>query len=643
MPDKRDSVDSALQDPQESLLNAQVSLDNGINTIRNFARNLPNTPGVYRMLNSKGDVLYIGKARDLQRRVISYTRIQQLVTRQQRMVAQTAKMEVTHTRSEAEALILEANMIRRVQPPFNVRLKDDKAGAYLYLSTDHDFPLLKVVYGQKKGSKGTFYGPFASSAPVYETLETMQKAFFVRNCSDSDFSRRKRPCLQYHIKRCSAPCVGKVTKDEYATQIKSIQRFLEGKSAEIQNELAAKMQNASDALDFETAASYRDRIRALTRLQTEQEILPGTHLSDADVIALYYDAQQAAVTVSFIRGGRHYGSRTYFPRHDKQELEADILSAFIAQFYSNKLAPRDILLSSECSHMHVLTEALNAQQDTKWNVHIHIPKRGPKATLVSEAVKNARKAHERHMAANAKQKDLLEGVARLFALEQSPQRIEIYDNSHTGGENMLGAMVVAGPEGFLKMAYRKFLQKDGSRSGADDYGMMAEVLKRRFGRALKDDPQRQGENWPDLILLDGGQGQLSVALHVMKELGLSDIRIAAIAKGPDRNAGREQFFLPDQAPFQLPERDPVLYYLQRLRDEAHRFAISSQRQKRSKSLSKSALDDIPGVGTARKKALLHYFGSAKAVRDATVEDLTRIEGISAALATQIHDWFQGRT
>jgi excinuclease ABC subunit C len=646
------------------------SLAVGVEVIRSVVKTLPAKPGVYRMLDAQGEALYVGKARSLKSRVANYTQPNGLSNRIRRMIAETASMEVVVTHTEIEALLLESNLIKRLMPRYNVLLRDDKSFPFILIAAGHDFPQLRKHRGARN-APGEYFGPFASAGSVSRTLVALQRAFLLRSCNDSVFSARTRPCLLYQIKRCSAPCVGRIDKDDYARLIDDARNFLTGRSKEVQQKLAERMTAASDALDFEAAALIRDRIRALTQIQGHQAInVQG--VSDADVIAAHQAGGQTCVQVFFFRGGQNWGNRAYFPSHDRNLALGEILASFVGQFYENKPPPRLILLNHPLDEQELVGDALSSAAGHR--VEIAVPKRGEKADLVAQAAVNAREALERRMAESATQRKLLDGVARVFGLPAPPRRIEVYDNSHIQGTNAVGAMIVAGPDGFTKNAYRKFnirggvdpsgapspVEKDGlaaaidaaaeragetvSPAGApltpgDDYGMMREVLSRRFARAIKEDPEREQGSWPDLLLIDGGAGQLSSAQQVLADLGIHDIPLVGIAKGPDRDAGRERFFMPGRPPFSLETRDPVLYFLQRLRDEAHRFAIGTHRAKRAKALTASPLDEIPGIGARRKKALLHHFGSARAVSRAGLADLEMVEGISRTVAKKIYDHF----
>lgn len=598
----------------------------GATVIKEYLKNIPVSPGVYRMVSAKGDVLYVGKAKNLKKRVTNYTQLERLTNRIQRMVALTQHMEIVVTHTESEALLLEANFIRHYQPPFNVLLRDDKSYPYILITKDHDFPQL-VKYRGSKDRNGWYFGPFASSDAVTETMTVLMRGFLLRNCNDTIFSARKRPCLQYHIKRCSAPCVGKVSKDDYAQQVKDARDFLQGKNDSLLADLQTDMQAASTAMDFEEAARLRDRIKILATIQAKQNInLNG--VGDVDVIALARDAGQTCIQVFFIRNDRNYGNRAFFPQADAALEDNEILATFLAQFYSDKPAPKQLFISQQPDDIELLSDALKTD--------IAVPKLGDKKGLVDMASQNAKEALARRLAERKSQNVLLEGVAKCFGLPEAPSRIEVYDNSHTSGSYAVGAMIVAGPEGFIKKAYRKFNIKGTELTPGDDYGMMREMLKRRFTRL---NAEADDSNTPDLVLIDGGAGQLTAALETMEELGLSDIPVVGIAKGPDRNAGRERFFMKDRADFQLESRDPVLYFLQRLRDESHRFVIGSHRARRVKAISNSPLDGIPGIGPTRKKKLLLHFGSAQGVAKAGLPDLVRVPGISAELAKQIYDYF----
>lgn len=617
---------------------AETTLQTGIDVIKSHVKTAPTAPGVYRMLNTHGDVLYVGKAKSIKKRIVSYTQENRLTHRLMRMVAATRSMVFVTTRTEAEALLLEASLIKRFKPPFNVLLKDDKSFPYILLRQDHDWPQITKHRGARK-HKGQYFGPFASVSAVNRTLNTLQKVFQLRSCSDATLESRTRVCLLYQIKRCSGPCVNKVSRSEYDDMVGETRAFLEGRTSSIQKKFASSMQEASDAMEFEVAAIFRDRLNALTQIQSHQAMV-NAMVDEADVIAAFDIAGQVAIQVFFFRAGQNWGHRAYFPKHDKSENTETVLAAFLTQFYDNKPAPRLILTSHALPEQQLLAAALSERMDRK--VEITVPARGKKADLMKEAVRNAKEALERRMAETASQGKLLQGVADLFGLEEPPERIEVYDNSHIQGSNALGGMIVAGPDGFMKNSYRKFNIKRNETAPGDDFAMMREVMQRRFARLLKEDASKDRGHWPDVLLIDGGKGQLSSVMEVLNDLGVAeDVCVVAISKGPDRNAGREQFHMPGRDTFMLPENDPVLYYLQRLRDEAHRFAIGSHRAKRSGDIKKSPLDGVPGIGPKRKKALLHHFGSAKAVSDADVRDLEGVDGISRAMAQQIYDHFRG--
>ena len=607
----------------------------GHKVIAGYLRTLDGSPGVYRMLDAQARVLYVGKARNLKARVSSYARPTGHSPRIARMIAETAAMMFLTTRTETEALLLEQNLIKQLKPRYNVLLRDDKSFPNV-LVTDHPFPMIKKHRGAKK-EKGSYYGPFASAGAVNRALAQLQRVFLLRNCSDSMFESRTRPCLQYQIKRCTAPCVGKISEADYAEAVHDAERYLSGRSTQIQEKLGREMQAASEALEFEKAAALRDRIKALTQVQTAQGINPRS-TQEADVIALHLDGGQACVQVFFIRSGQNWGNRDFYPRVGSAEIEAaEVLEAFIGQFYDSKEPPRLLLLSHPIDNADLMAQALTEKAGRK--VELMVPQRGEKAELVASAARNARESLARKMAETATQAKLLKGLAEAFALEAPPQRIEVYDNSHIQGAHAVGAMIVAGPEGFMKNAYRKFNIKGDDLTPGDDFGMMKEVLTRRFKRLLKEDPDRAEGHWPDLLLIDGGAGQVSAVASIMREMGVADIPMVGVAKGIDRDAGKEEFHRPGQRPFALRHNDPVLYFVQRLRDEAHRFAIGTHRAKRAKAVGATPLDDVPGVGATRKRALLAHFGSAKAVSRAALADLKAVEGVSEALAQTIYDFF----
>ncbi len=595
---------------------------------------MPLSPGVYRMLDAKGDALYVGKARSLKKRVTAYTQPARLPERLRRMVSETASMEIVTTHTEAEALLLEANVIKRLKPRFNIVLRDDKSYPWLMLTEDHPFPQIAKHRGARL-RKGSYWGPFASAWAVNQTVTAMQRVFLLRSCADTVFANRHRPCLLFQIRRCSAPCVGRISEADYGRLVGQAKAFLEGKSADVQRDLASEMEHAAENLEFEHAAAVRDRIRALTFVQGNDVINPAS-LKDADVMAAWQNAGQTCVQVFFVRGGRNNGNRAFFPTHARQDEAGEVLAAFIAQFYDDKPPPPCILLSTDIPEQALVAEALSLKAGRK--VEILVPQRGEKHAVVQHAATNAREALERKLAESAGQAKLLEAVAQVFGLPAPPDRIEVYDNSHIMGTNPYGVMIVGGPEGFNKSAYRKFGIR-GPVTPGDDFAMMREVMQRRFGRALKEQEAGETPAWPDLVLIDGGAGQLSAVLEILQDLGVQDLPIVAIAKGPDRDAGREWFHLPGREPFQLPPRDPVLYFLQRLRDEAHRFAITTHRAGRSRTLTQSELDEIAGIGAARKRALLNHFGSARGVRMAGLADLEAAPGISRETARRVYAHF----
>ena len=595
---------------------------------------LPTSPGVYRMLDEKGEALYVGKARSLRKRVTSYTQISRLPERLRRMVFETRSLEVVTTGSEAEALLLEANFIKRFRPRFNIVLRDDKSYPWLVITEDHPFPQIAKHRGERR--KGaSYWGPFASVWAVNQTLAALQRVFLLRSCRDTVFDTRTRPCLLFQIKRCAAPCVDRISEADYAALVAEAKQFLSGETPTIQKRLATEMEAAAADLQFERAAALRDRIRGLTHIQGKDRVnLEG--LGDADVIALHQAAGQSCVQVFFFRGGRNNGNRAFFLSHAKQDQSAEeVMGAFLGQLYEDLPPPPLLLISHDPPEAALIAEALAIKAGRR--VELRRPQRGEKHEALEHAATNAREALERRMAEGTAQAALLEGTAALFGLPGGPERIEIYDNSHIQGANAYGVMVVAGPSGFMKQGYRKFAIKTAASN--DDFAMMREVFERRFGRALREDPARAGDGWPDLVLIDGGAGQLSAAREIMAGLGLDDLPLVAVAKGPDRDAGREWFHAPGREPFQLPPRDPVLFYLQRLRDEAHRFAISAHRAGRSKALTRSELDEVPGVGAAMKRKLLNHFGSARGVRQAGLADLEACPGVGPALARRIHEHF----
>ncbi len=608
----------------------------GHDLIADYLMRLDGSPGVYRMLDSENRVLYVGKARNLKIRVASYARPQGHSARISRMINETSSMMFLTTKTETEALLLEQNLIKQLKPKYNVLLRDDKSFPNILVSHEHGFPQIKKHRGAKK-EKGNYYGPFASAGAVNRTLNQLQRFFLLRDCSDSQFEARTRPCLQYQIKRCCAPCVGYVKAEEYATLVRDAERFLGGKSTHIQAELAQDMQTASDNMEFERAGALRDRIKAMTQVQTSQGINP-QGVPEADVIALHMEAGQACVQVFFIRGNQNWGNRDYYPRVVGDVSIAEVMQAFVGQFYSDREPPRMVLLSDAIEDTDLMVEALTGKLGRK--VEIAVPLRGEKLELVAGAKRNARESLARRMSESASQIKLLKGLAEAFDLPEPPRRIEVYDNSHIQGTNAVGGMIVAGPEGMLKSQYRKFNIKGDDITPGDDFGMMKEVLGRRFKRLLKEDPERKSEAWPDLLLIDGGAGQVSAVRDILREWGVDDIAMIGVAKGVDRDAGKEEFYRTGKPVMALRHNDPVLYFVQRLRDEAHRFAIGTHRAKRAKANMKNPLDDIDGIGPKRKKALLVHFGSAKAVTRANLVDLKAVEGVSDAMAEIIYNHFQ---
>ncbi len=607
----------------------------GYACIQQYLRTLDSSPGVYRMLDAQSRVLYVGKARNLKARVSNYARPGGHTARIDRMIRETSDMMFLTTRTETEALLLEQNLIKQLKPKYNVLLRDDKSFPNILVAKDHAFPQIKKHRGAKK-QKGTYFGPFASAGAVNRTLNQLQKAFLLRNCSDSMFETRTRPCLLYQIKRCSGPCVGLIDEQRYAESVRDAERFLSGRSTRVQEELATQMQVASDAMEFERAAALRDRIRALTSVQSAQGINP-RGVTEADIVALHMDSGQACVQVFFIRANQNWGNRDFYPRVAADMSPSEVMEAFLGQFYDNKEPPRQLILSHPIEDADLMADALSGKAGRK--VEILTPQRGEKAELVSGALRNARESLARKMSEGATQTKLLNGLAEAFALDGPPQRIEVYDNSHIQGTNAVGAMIVAGPEGFMKNSYRKFNIRGDDLTPGDDFGMMKEVLNRRFSRLIKEDPDRDKGHWPDLLLIDGGAGQVSAVAEILQSHGVADIPFVGVAKGVDRDAGKEEFHRPAQRPFALRHNDPVLYFVQRLRDEAHRFAIGTHRAKRAKAVGATPLDDVPGVGATRKRALLAHFGSAKAVSRANLADLKAVDGISEGLAQKIYDFF----
>ncbi|WP_083202549.1 excinuclease ABC subunit UvrC [Stappia indica] len=630
----------------------------GVDVISHFVRRLPLGPGVYRMLDEEGTVLYVGKARSLKKRVTSYTRLQGQSNRIMRMIMATASMEFVTTRTETEALLLEANLIKRLRPRFNVLLRDDKSFPYILVTGDHEAPALVKHRGARR-RKGSYFGPFASAGAVNRTITALQKAFLIRNCTDSYYANRSRPCLLYQIKRCAGPCTGEIDQEDYAGLVAEAKSFLSGRSQMVKKDLARQMESASETLDFERAAVYRDRLAALSHIQSHQGINPQS-VEEADVFAIHEEGGQYCIQVFFFRTGQNWGNHALFPRADRSLDVAEVLESFLAQFYDDKPVPRLVLLSHEIEERTLLAAALSERAGHK--VEVAVPQRGEKRELVEHAHKNAREALGRRLAETSSHARLLKGVGETFGLAATPRRIEVYDNSHIMGTNAVGGMIVAGPEGFAKGQYRKFNIRSEDLVPGDDYGMMREVLTRRFSRLLKEhaderkvaaapapetaNPDEEATEdtsaipaWPDLVFIDGGLGQLNAARETLTALGIEDVPLVGIAKGPDRDAGREKFFIPGKPSFMLPERDPVLYFVQRLRDEAHRFAIGTHRARRKKDIARSPLDEIAGIGPSRKRALLRHFGTAKAVSKAGIDDLMAVDGVSETVARTIYDHF----
>ena len=611
-------------------------LEAGIEAIRATLRTLPTRPGVYRMQDARGDVLYVGKARALRNRVTNYTQVDRLPTRLRRMVSQTRSMTIVTTNSEAEALLLEAQLIKRFRPPYNVLLRDDKSFPFILLREDHVFPRIQKHRGAQK-IQGRYYGPFASAGSVTRTINALQKLFLLRSCTDSFFANRSRPCLLYQIKRCSAPCVERIAPADYAELVGDAQDFLGGKSTKVQAKLGAAMQSAAEAMDFEMAAIYRDRLKALTFIQGSQAV-NAEGLGDADIYALAARKGGMCIQAFFIRGGQNWGHRSFFPVHTEEVSEAEVLENFLAQFYE-EVPPAPLILCDRApAECELLAQALTDKLGRR--VRIEVPQRGDRMKLIRQAERNAAEALERRQAESSAQGKILGDMVELFNLDGIPDRIEVFDNSHIQGAHALGAMIVAGPEGFRKNAYRKFNMREADTN--DDFAMMREVFQRRFARAQDEDPDRDGGEWPDLVLIDGGRGQLNAARLVLEDLGIEDVCMIGVAKGPHHGReGREVFHMLDGREITLPLNHPVLFYLQRLRDEAHRFAIGAHRQKRSKAITVSSLDEVPGIGPARKRALLMHFGTAKAVRNASLDDLAKAPGVSKAVAQTVYDYFHG--
>ena len=617
---------------------AQPDIEAGVAAIRDTVRTLKPKPGVYRMLDARGDVLYVGKARSLKARVANYTQVKALSTRLKRMVSQTRGMEIVTTNSEAEALLLEAQLIKRFRPPYNVLLRDDKSFPFILLRADHAFPRIQKHRGARR-SKGNYYGPFASAGSVNTTINALQKLFLLRSCTDSFFARRDRPCLLYQIKRCSAPCVGRIDEAGYAELVAETKDFLSGKSGAVQKKIETQMAAAAADLDFERAAMLRDRLRAATAIQGSQAI-NAAGVGDADVFALASKGGQMGIQAFFVRGGQNWGHRAFFPSHVEGETEADVLADVLAQFYEEVPPPRTILLDRELPEGELLAEALC--ESAGHRVEISVPQRGDRRRLMAQAQRNAIEALDRRLAESGTKAKIMRELADFLELSDAPDRIEVYDNSHIQGTKAVGAMIVAGPEGYRKGQYRKFNIKTAQTN--DDFAMMREVMTRRFARALEEDPDRSQERgsgvWPDLVLIDGGKGQMSSVKDALEELGIEDVPLIAIAKGPHHGReGREVFHFPDGREKTLPTNSPLLFYLQTLRDEVHRFAIGAHRAKRSRAISASPLDEIPGIGPGRKRALLLHFGTAGKVRAAALEDLKRTPGISEGVAQKIYDFY----
>ncbi|MBK0400769.1 excinuclease ABC subunit UvrC [Limibaculum sp. M0105] len=616
---------------------AETGIETGPEVIRRHLATLDDRPGVYRMLSARSEVLYVGKARALRRRVASYAKMGGHTNRIARMISETASMEFITTETETEALLLEANLIKQLKPRYNVLLRDDKSFPYILIE-DGAFPLLTKHRGAQR-AKGHYFGPFASAGAVNRALNQMERAFLLRTCSDTMFRSRTRPCLLFQIKRCSGPCTGEISAEDYALLVEDAVAFLRGRTTRIQAELAERMRTAAADMDFERAAIFRDRIRAMAHVQGHQGINPRL-TAEADVFALHREGGQACVQVFFFRNHQNWGNHAFFPKVSPEMDDAEVMESFIGQFYSAmRVPPRMVLMSHPVENGDMLSGALRALAGRR--VAMAVPRRGEKRELVDHALTNAREALGRRMAETASHARNLEGVAEAFGLTAPPQRIEVYDNSHLMGTDAVGAMIVAGPDGFERGQYRKFTIKGGDLTPGDDFGMMREVLTRRFGKLMRDDPERQTGAWPDLILIDGGQGQVSAAGSVLADLGVIDVALVGVAKGVDRDAGKEIFHAPGRRPFALPYRSATLYFLQRLRDEAHRFAIGAHRAKRAKATTRTPLDDIPGVGPARKRALLTHFGSAKAVSRAGLTDLKAVEGVSDAMAETIYAFFHG--
>jgi excinuclease ABC subunit C len=649
-PETEEEDEQTLPEAEEAIELADAqSLAGGRDAILRFAKLAPSTPGVYRMIGPGGDVLYVGKAKNLKKRIIAYARPTGHVSRIERMIAATGTIEFVSTATETEALLLEANLIKRLRPRFNVLLRDDKSFPYILLTGDHLAPQIAKHRGARS-RKGDYYGPFASVWAVNRTITALERAFLIRSCTDAVYESRTRPCLLFQIKRCSGPCTGEVSHTAYGELVGEARAFLSGRSHAVREQLAAEMEKASDALDFERAAVLRDRLAALSAIQSQQGVnLRG--IDEADVFAAHQDGGFTCIEVFFFRAGQNWGNRAYFPRADRSLSAGEVLGEFLAQFYDDKPCPRCILLSHEIAERDLLAQALSIKSNHK--VEIGVPQRGERKLVIDQATANAREALGRKLADSASQQRLLAGLAAAFSLPKPPQRIEVYDNSHIQGTNAVGAMIVAGPEGFRKNQYRKFNIRSEDLTPGDDFGMMREVLGRRFKRLLSEAPragntdsdadagadEETASPWPDLVLIDGGEGQLTAVREALAGLGVENVALVAIAKGPDRDAGREMFYQPDRTPFRLPPRDPVLYFIQRLRDEAHRFAVGSHRARRRRDIREAGLQEIPGIGPTRKRALLHHFGTLKAIERASAGDLMKVEGISGDMARRIYDFF----
>ena len=662
LPEEDEEATLPEAEPLELSEGPPQSMAAGRSAIERYAKLAPTAPGVYRMVDVDGEVLYVGKAKSIRKRIINYTRPAGLDTRIMRIIAATHHIEFVTTRTETEALLLEANLIKRLRPRFNVLLRDDKSFPYILITADHPAPQI-VKHRGARNRPGDYFGPFASVWAVNRTVTALQRAFLIRSCSDAVYESRTRPCLLHQIKRCSAPCTGEIKPDDYAELVREARAFLSGKSQAIKEQLAAEMEKASQALDFERAAIYRDRLAALSAVQSQQGINP-RGVEEADVFAIHQAGGFNCVQVFFFRTGQNWGNRAYFPKADRSLSSVEVLSSFLAQFYDDKPCPRIVLISEDFDERELLAEALSAKSG--YSVEVIAPKRGEKKDLIDHALANAREALGRKLAETSSQQKLLKALTEVFQLPRVPRRIEVYDNSHIQGSNAVGAMIVAGEDGFRKNQYRKFNIRSQDITAGDDYGMMREVLTRRFKRLLDENPRETGPAekitaaatqaietaaeaanddvppWPDLLLIDGGLGQLNAAREILSALGISDVPLIGVAKGVDRDAGRETFFMPDKPPFRLPPRDPILYFVERLRDEAHRFAIGSHRARRKRDIRESGLQEIPGIGPTRKRALLMHFGTLKAIENASLANLAQVPGISADSARRIYDYFHDK-